>query len=338
MKKTNLENVFLKGDLNFLPTTFLDHKDLRILSGVRGILRYWSDEDLYPSLLLSLLRLPKEFKKIRKIAHLRRVVCAEFFYKKKTIKEKEPSFHRKTSANKEPISHFVNQSESWKNDQKAETKNENNDFLNPDDNQTAEIKENRSSPIKVNINSIEKEKVRSFDEIFKYKQQLENQIEKLAIVKEIKLAFEYTNDINDFLSVVTTLIHSKMPGDKVEIFLNHTARQEFLTNSSFLTLRCSIENDEVIHYSMEDGVSQKLMLNIGEEGRALSHLHGIILNEKNHSTLNVPMVEKMSIIGAIRLKSFEAGLYGYEEKFILEKLANHIATHLSHSNSYQKVT
>ena len=85
MSKTDVEDFLVKGNLNLLPATFLDDKDYQIISRVSGIMRYWPDEDLNPSLLLSLLRLPREFKKIRAVSHLKRVICIEFFYKKKVI-------------------------------------------------------------------------------------------------------------------------------------------------------------------------------------------------------------------------------------------------------------
>ncbi len=85
MRKKELDNFLLKGNLNLLPATFLDAKESQVLTRVSSLMRYWSDEELYPSLLLSLLSFPKQFKKIRSVAHLGRVICAEFFYKKKVI-------------------------------------------------------------------------------------------------------------------------------------------------------------------------------------------------------------------------------------------------------------
>ncbi|MCC5832708.1 MAG: peptide ABC transporter substrate-binding protein [Chlamydiales bacterium] len=86
MKKKELEDFLLKGNLNLLPATFLEDKESQVLMRVSSLMRYWPDEELYPSLLLSLLHFPRQFKKIRSVAHLGRVVCAEFFYKKKVIK------------------------------------------------------------------------------------------------------------------------------------------------------------------------------------------------------------------------------------------------------------
>ena len=86
MKKKELEDFLLKGNLNLLPATFLDDKESQILTRVSSLMRYWPDEEIYPSLLLTLLRFPRQFKKIRSVGHLGRVICAEFFYKKKVIK------------------------------------------------------------------------------------------------------------------------------------------------------------------------------------------------------------------------------------------------------------
>lgn len=77
MQKSELKDLSLK--------TFLDQQDHQIMSRVSFLTRYWSDEDFYPSLLLSLLQLPSAFKNIRSIPHLSRLVCTLFFYKKKVM-------------------------------------------------------------------------------------------------------------------------------------------------------------------------------------------------------------------------------------------------------------
>lgn len=86
MNRGDLEDFLLKGNLNLLPATFVDDRDAQVILKTASLMRYWPDEDLTPSILLSLLRLPREFKKIRSLSHIRRVICAEFFYKKKVIK------------------------------------------------------------------------------------------------------------------------------------------------------------------------------------------------------------------------------------------------------------
>ncbi len=95
MKKKELEDILLQGNLNLLPATFLDDKESQILKRVSSLMRYWPDEELYPSLLLSLLRFPRQFKKIRSVAHLGRVICAEFFYKKKVSKSVDLFPHKR---------------------------------------------------------------------------------------------------------------------------------------------------------------------------------------------------------------------------------------------------
>lgn len=95
MKKKELEDFLLKGNLNLLPATFLDGKESQILLRISSLMRYWPDEELYPSLLLSLLRFPMQFKKIRSVAHLGRVISAEFFYKKKVIKAVDHFPHKR---------------------------------------------------------------------------------------------------------------------------------------------------------------------------------------------------------------------------------------------------
>lgn len=95
MNKSELEDLLLRGNLNLLPATFIDDKDSSIITKVVQMMHYWHDEDLNPSLLLALLRLPREFKKIRSEAHLRRLICAEFFYKKKVIKAIDQYPHKR---------------------------------------------------------------------------------------------------------------------------------------------------------------------------------------------------------------------------------------------------
>lgn len=77
LQKTESKDLLLK--------TFLETKDAQVLSRVSSLARYWSDKDLYPSFLLSLLNFPRAFKSIRSITHLSRLVCALFFYKKNVI-------------------------------------------------------------------------------------------------------------------------------------------------------------------------------------------------------------------------------------------------------------
>ncbi len=86
MKKKELEDILLKGNLNLLPATYLDGKESRILTRIASLMRHWPDEELYPFLLLSLLRLPRQFKKIRKGGHISRLISAEYFYRKKVVK------------------------------------------------------------------------------------------------------------------------------------------------------------------------------------------------------------------------------------------------------------
>ncbi|MCH9627656.1 MAG: hypothetical protein S4CHLAM2_12980 [Chlamydiales bacterium] len=95
MKKKELEDFLLKGNLNLLPATFLDGKESQVLTRVSSLMRYWPDEELYPSLLLTLLRFPKQFKKVRSVAHLGRVVCAVFFYKKKVMQAVDHAPHKR---------------------------------------------------------------------------------------------------------------------------------------------------------------------------------------------------------------------------------------------------
>ena len=328
----------------------IQNKDVNFLDlGQQLLLKFNHDENLFPLKYTIVTVQDREFFEQKNFLSLMVIV---FFFISSTPffvlflfpwKNKVPKKIKIKEKFNEPL---TDQNKNKKNDLKIEIKKESKEsfqkekaiFVDSDDSKIESTKENFDSPIRVNINTDVEEKIRSFDEIFKYKQQLENQIEKLAIVREVKLAFQYATNVDDSLSAIVSLIHSKIPGNKIEIFLNETAHSEFLMNSSFLTLRCSVENDQVVRYSPRDEAGPKLMLNLGEEGRALSHFHGIILNEKSQSTLTVPIVEGNNIIGAIRLKSSQIGLYGHEEKFIMEKLANHIAKYLNHIHFHQLTT
>lgn len=95
MGKGNLEDLLLRDNLNLLPTTFLNDKDALVISKAARLMRQWHDEELNPSLLLSLLKLPREFKKIRSATHLKKIICSEFFYKKKVIKAVDQYPHKR---------------------------------------------------------------------------------------------------------------------------------------------------------------------------------------------------------------------------------------------------
>lgn len=74
-------------NVELLPNKLLGEKDSEVLARMRTVMRYWPDPDLYPQLLLTLLRFSDEFKKVRSVHHLSRLVCSEYFYKRKLIKE-----------------------------------------------------------------------------------------------------------------------------------------------------------------------------------------------------------------------------------------------------------
>ncbi len=86
MPKYDLDDVFVRGNLNLVPDSFLTAKDSEVLARLSFLMRHWPDPHLYPSLLLSLLRFSPEFKKIRSVAHLSRLIAADYFYKRKTAK------------------------------------------------------------------------------------------------------------------------------------------------------------------------------------------------------------------------------------------------------------
>ncbi|MCH9609179.1 MAG: hypothetical protein SP1CHLAM14_07600 [Chlamydiales bacterium] len=86
LEKIDRDDVFLRENLNLLPASFLSAKDSEVLDRIMLLIRFFPDPHLYPSLLLALLRLPVSFKKVRTVAHLSRLIAAEYFYKRKVLK------------------------------------------------------------------------------------------------------------------------------------------------------------------------------------------------------------------------------------------------------------
>lgn len=86
VSKYELDDVFRRENLNLLPVSFLSARDSEVLARISLLMRLFPDQDLYPSLLLTLLRLPPQFKKVRSVSHLSRLVAADYFYKRKVLK------------------------------------------------------------------------------------------------------------------------------------------------------------------------------------------------------------------------------------------------------------
>ncbi len=84
--KHELDDFFRRENLNLLPVSFLNARDSEVLARISLLMRMFQDRNLYSSLLLTLLRLPHQFKKVRSVAHLSRLIAAEYFYKKKVLK------------------------------------------------------------------------------------------------------------------------------------------------------------------------------------------------------------------------------------------------------------
>lgn len=84
-KKYVIDDVFVREHLDVLPALFLTPKDSEVLARLSLLMRRWPDPNLYPALLLSLLRLPVSFKKLRGVMHVTRLVGAEYFYKRKAL-------------------------------------------------------------------------------------------------------------------------------------------------------------------------------------------------------------------------------------------------------------
>jgi oligopeptide transport system substrate-binding protein len=69
--------------LSVLLHKILTPRDQEVLSRSLKLLRTWVDSDLFREILMRLLQLPKEFKKIRTAPHLSRVIYSHHFLKKK---------------------------------------------------------------------------------------------------------------------------------------------------------------------------------------------------------------------------------------------------------------
>jgi oligopeptide transport system substrate-binding protein len=95
VNKSDPEDFLQRGNVNLLPAIYFDDKDAQVLTRMARIIQRCQDEDSVPSLLLSLLRLPREFKKIRSVAHIRRIISAEYFYKKQVIKASDQYPHKR---------------------------------------------------------------------------------------------------------------------------------------------------------------------------------------------------------------------------------------------------
>lgn len=93
ISKHDVEAIFRKGNLNLLPSSFLSAKESEVLARSSLIMRLFPDQNLSASLLFTLLRLPGQFKKVRSVSHLSRLIAADYFYKKKVLKARGAKRH-----------------------------------------------------------------------------------------------------------------------------------------------------------------------------------------------------------------------------------------------------
>src|ERR1700734_2179418 len=85
MKRKEASSFPLKERFQLNPLSILEAKDSYILSRATGLMKRSFDEEIFPTLLFTLLRCPREFKKIRSVPHLTRVILSEYLFKKKLL-------------------------------------------------------------------------------------------------------------------------------------------------------------------------------------------------------------------------------------------------------------
>ncbi|HMB01904.1 MAG TPA: sensor domain-containing diguanylate cyclase, partial [Spirochaetota bacterium] len=170
---------------------------------------------------------------------------------------------------------------------------------------------------------------RSFEEIYNYKKNLEQQIDELSVLREINLASNSINDVNDFFKTILQIINAQFEADSIEIYLTARDKREILK------LKAGMEGDKVVFYSDDDPRQKEINLHIGEEGKALSKYTGVILNNNKNSILTVPLTDKNKITGCLKLISSQVNMYNESDKFILNKLARHIAVSINNVTLYE---
>lgn len=171
---------------------------------------------------------------------------------------------------------------------------------------------------------------RSLNEIYEYRQKLETELEELSILREIGLASNSISDADEFISTVLTIIKSKFPVDRVEIFLVDPK------SPAVLNLRASIQDYKVkIEKRLEIPPENKITLDLGDEGRALARQTALLFRVNGTEFLSAPLVDKGGLIGAIRMVSSHQDFFKERDRFILMKLAKHIAVSLNNVTLYE---
>ncbi|MBL8995273.1 MAG: sensor domain-containing diguanylate cyclase [Spirochaetia bacterium] len=171
---------------------------------------------------------------------------------------------------------------------------------------------------------------RSLNEIYEYRQKLETELEELSILREIGLASNSISDADEFISTVLTIIKSKFPVDRVEIFLVDPK------TPAVLNLRASIQDYKVkIEKRLEIPPENKITLDLGDEGRSLARQTALLFRVNGTEFLSAPLVDKGGLIGAIRMVSNHQDFFKERDRFILMKLAKHIAVSLNNVTLYE---
>jgi len=71
---------------DFFSKELIGTKENAVLRRVRTFVRDWPDRDFYPKIIFFLLRYSQEFKRVRTVSHLSRMIIAEYFYKRRLVK------------------------------------------------------------------------------------------------------------------------------------------------------------------------------------------------------------------------------------------------------------
>ncbi|MBN8218995.1 MAG: sensor domain-containing diguanylate cyclase [Spirochaetes bacterium] len=173
------------------------------------------------------------------------------------------------------------------------------------------------------------EKERPFEEVQAWKTRMESQVDELAMLREVSLASSSISDLGEFIGTVLTLLRSRYPVDRIEFFQVDPA------DARTLHRRARIEDYKVFHDPALDGREEhRILLDLGEEGGALARNVAIALAKDGRSLLTAPLVDKGALIGALRLSHGQADFFGENDRFILAKLARHVAVSLNNVRLY----
>ena len=172
--------------------------------------------------------------------------------------------------------------------------------------------------------------IRNFKEIFQHKKKLEDQLEELALAREITLASNSMPDFGNFIKTVFSLLHSKIDTDEIFLFLRKESEDDVLE------LKGHFDGKETRIYQNGEKDEDKIILGFGTEGKSLGKKLSIIHSGfSSESILTLPLIDKNKITGALRLYKKENDFFREKDKFVISKLASHLAVALNNVVLYE---